>query len=62
MENSGLKVLLIVISIVGLALTIVPSILVFAQEISIEMHKQLMLPGMILWFFSSPFWMKEQKL
>ncbi len=62
MKNSILKIILIVISFTGLVLTIVPSVLVFVQEISMETHKQLMLPGMILWFFSAPFWMKEQEL
>lgn len=57
-----MKILLIVISVVGLALTIVPSILVFMQEISFESHKQLMFGGMILWFFTAPFWIKEQEL
>lgn len=62
MKNSILKVILILISVAGLALTVVPSVLVFVQEISMEAHKQLMLPGMVLWFFSAPFWLKEQEL
>lgn len=57
-----MKPLLIVISLAGLGLTIVPSALVFIQEISLEDHKQLMLFGMLMWFFSAPFWMKEQEL
>lgn len=57
-----MRILLILISIVGLILTIVPSILVFVQQISLEAHKQLMLVGMILWFSTAFFWMKEQKL
>ena len=57
-----MKILLIIISIAGLALTVVPSVLVFLQEIAMDTHKQLMLVGMLLWFFTAPFWMKEQEL
>ena len=47
---------------IGLVLTIVPSVLVFLQEISMDSHKQLMLVGMLLWFFTAPYWLKEQEL
>jgi hypothetical protein len=57
-----MKVLLIILSVIGLGLTIIPSILVFIQDISLESHKQLMLVGMILWFATAPFWIKEQEL
>lgn len=57
-----MKVLLIIISIIGLGLTIIPSILVFSQSMSLESHKLLMLLGMILWFGTAPLWIKEQKL
>ncbi|MDZ7720239.1 MAG: hypothetical protein U5K72_15595 [Balneolaceae bacterium] len=57
-----MKILLIILSIIGLGLTIIPSILVFIQDITLESHKQFMLFGMILWFVTSPFWIKEQKL
>lgn len=57
-----MKILLILISMAGLALTIFPSVLVFTQDITMESHKQLMLVGMLLWFFTAPYWMKEQEL
>lgn len=57
-----MRKLLILISIIGLILTIVPAILVFIQEISLQTHKHIMLAGMIMWFSTSFFWMKEQKL
>jgi hypothetical protein len=57
-----MKVLLIIISVIGLGLTIIPSILVFLQSISLESHKQFMLFGMIMWFATAPFWIKEQEL
>jgi hypothetical protein len=56
------KILLIILSIIGLGLTIIPSILVFLQSISLESHKQFMLIGMIMWFATAPFWIKEQEL
>lgn len=57
-----MKVLLIIMSIIGLGLTIIPSILVFMQDISLESHKQFMLIGMIMWFATAPLWIKEQEL
>lgn len=57
-----MRILLIILSVIGLGLTIIPSILVFLQEMSMDSHKQWMLVGMILWFATSPFWIKEQKL
>ena len=50
------------ISLAGLVLTIVPSVLVFLHEMPLQEHKNLMFVGTLLWFFSAPFWMKEQKL
>lgn len=57
-----MKTLLIILSILGLVLTVVPSVLVFIQEITLSAHKHLVLVGMLLWFGTAPFWMKEQKL
>lgn len=54
--------LLKILSFTGLALTIVPSLLVFTDTISFNMHTNLMVVGMLLWFGTSPFWMKEKKL
>lgn len=57
-----MKILLIILSIIGLILTITPSILVFVQEATLEEHKQFMLFGMLLWFCTAPLWIKEQEL
>lgn len=57
-----MRILLIVISIIGLMLTIIPSMLVFTQNITLETHKYLMAIGMILWFGTAVFWIKEQDL
>lgn len=57
-----MKTVLKIISVIGLILTILPSILVFTRTISIDDHKAMMIVGMFLWFLSAPFWMKEKSL
>ncbi len=54
--------LLKILSLIGLALTVVPSFLVFKGLIPFEHHTLLMFIGMILWFATAPFWMKEKAL
>lgn len=44
------------LSLLGLLLTIAPALLVFAGKIRWQLHADLMLAGMILWFFTAPFW------
>jgi len=51
--------LLKVLSFLGLGLTVVPSFLVFADVIVWGTHATLMLVGTLLWFATSPFWIKE---
>ena len=53
-----MKALAILVSVVGLALTVVPSFFVLYQVISWEVHARLMAAGMVLWFTSSPLWIK----
>lgn len=57
-----MKSILIIISYLGLALTIIPSILVLQGVISLENNFLLMAIGMVLWFATSPFWMKSTSL
>ena len=52
-----MKPFLRILSYIGLLLTVVPSVLVFAGSISLDLHKQLMAAGMLLWFLTAPFWM-----
>ena len=52
-----MKIILKIVSYAGLALTLVPSILHFAGEMSLSMHKTLMFIGTIAWFATAPFWM-----
>lgn len=57
-----MRIILIILSVLGLALTIIPSVLVFVQEMSLQTNQYIMVFGMLLWFGTSPFWMKEQEL
>jgi len=57
-----MKVLLIIASVIGLLLTIVPSILVFTGHMSTASQKNAMTYGMLIWLATAPFWMKEQEL
>jgi high-affinity Fe2+/Pb2+ permease len=53
-----MKNLLKIASVLGLLLTVVPAFLVLNGRIAWDLHAQLMIAGMILWFASAPFWMK----
>lgn len=56
-----MKTFLRIISIIGLILTILPSILVFANIIELATHKNIMLLGTVLWFFTAPIWMYKKE-
>jgi membrane protease YdiL (CAAX protease family) len=55
-----MKPLLKLLSFACLALTVVPSLLVFAGTLPLDQHKTLMAVGMVGWFVVTPFWMKKQ--
>jgi hypothetical protein len=55
-----MKILLQLVSLVGLLLTIVPSLLYFTEVISKPNHQWLMFAGTILWFATAPFWMNKR--
>jgi hypothetical protein len=56
-----MKNLLVVISILSLVITIVPSFLVFAGVMTLEMNKTLMLVGTTGWFVTAPSWMNKKE-
>lgn len=56
-----MKNLLIIISILSLAITLVPSFLVLSGVMSLEMNKTLMLIGTIGWFATAPSWMNKKE-
>jgi hypothetical protein len=57
-----MKTLLKITSILGLTLTVVPSFLVFYGIVEKTTHFKVMLFGAIMWFATSPFWMKNPSL
>lgn len=54
------NIVLSIIAFIGLLLTVIPAFLVFYDIISLQGHKNLMLVGVILWFFTAPFIMKKK--
>ncbi len=53
--------LLKIISFLGLGLTIIPSILVLTGKMDIDLNKNLMILGAVLWFATVPFWINKNK-
>lgn len=54
-----MRSLLKILSYIGLGLTLIPSVLVFSGNISIDVSKTLMLLGTVIWFLSAPSWMNK---
>jgi hypothetical protein len=55
-----MRTLTIIISFIGLAMTIIPSFLVLIGEINMDQNRTFMLIGTVLWFVSVPFWMNKK--
>ena len=56
-----MNTLLKAVSGVGLALTVVPSLLVFVDWIAWSTHASLMAVGTAVWFLTAPFWMRGRE-
>ena len=56
-----MKTILIVLSVLGLILTIALAFLVFAGTIPWTAHSHLMAAGMVLWFGTAPFWLGKKE-
>jgi len=54
-----MKLLVKLISYIGLILTLIPSLLVSSGNISLDSCKMLMVIGTIVWFVSAPSWMNK---
>lgn len=54
-----MTLLIKLLSVVGLLLTVIPSVLVMLGKLTWETHSHLMLAGMVMWFSTAPFWMKK---
>lgn len=55
-----MKSLLTIISFLGLGLTIIPSLLVFAGVLQFDLNKTLMTAGTLIWFATAPFWINKE--
>jgi len=53
-----MRVPAVVLSLAGLGLTLLPSILLFHGLLGWKAHTQLMFAGMLCWFVFAPLWMK----
>jgi hypothetical protein len=56
-----MKTVAIILSVIGLLLTITPSFLHFFGQITWARHAQLMFAGMIVWFVFAPIWYFRKK-
>jgi hypothetical protein len=54
-----MRIIFIILSFIGLALTIFPAFFVFSKVITWETYITLMITGTLLWFLTVPFWMKK---
>ena len=55
-----MRLVLKIVSVIGLMATIIPSIMVLNDMITLENNKLIMMFGTILWFISAPFWMNKK--
>ena len=56
--NSKKKLILQIISFIGLAISIIPAFLLFGGMLAKDTYLQLMVVGMVLWFGTAVFWIK----
>jgi hypothetical protein len=56
-----MRLLIKFVSYIGLALTLIPSFLVFTGNISLDSSKMLAFAGTIIWFVSAPTWMNKSE-
>ena len=59
MDRTTLLPLLRIVSYLGLALTLVPSLLVFGGLLSLATYKLLMLLGFVCWIATAPWWINR---
>jgi hypothetical protein len=50
-----------VVSWLGLALTLLPSLFVFAGALSLDACKGLVLAGSVLWLANAPLWINQDR-
>ena len=57
-----MKIVLTIISYLALCITFLPSLFVLKGAITMKTHFIFMAIGTVLWFATSPFWMKSKSL
>ena len=50
-----------VVSWLGLALTLLPSLFVFGGALSLDTFENLVLAGSVLWLATAPFWINQDR-
>jgi len=60
-QTDIMRTIWIIISFVGLGLTIIPSALILTGNVTVGQNKNLMLLGTILWFGTVSFWMNKKR-
>jgi len=56
-----MSMLLKILAYVGLVLTLIPAILFFQGSVDRELLQHLATAGMLLWFFTAPFWINKKQ-
>jgi len=56
-----MRLILRSVSVIGLALTLIPSVLVLLNAISWNLHADLMTAGMLVWFATAPGWIRSSR-
>ena len=56
-----MRTILKILSFVGLGFTVLPSLLVLTRTIDMELNKNLMMFGTVLWFATVVFWMNKNE-
>jgi len=55
-----MRYMAVLLSLLGLGLTLLPSFMVLYGLLGWKAHTQLMFAGMLLWFAFAPIWMKKR--
>ena len=56
-----MKILILkIISYLALAATIIPSVLVFFGDMTLEQNKNIMTIAMVVWFVAAPLWINKK--
>ena len=54
------RIIITALALLGLGLTILPALLVFAGTINADTHKSLMVAGFVIWFAAAPLWIRKE--